>query len=105
MKSRKKKLFSCLENLKDCLPSAGNSLEHLLEGQDYDFQQRAPSIHGKAFLEQEHLLPDYQDKLGPGYKKKTTKLSDVCAKKKESVSNKRIKINPNNNQKLLTHCL
>lgn len=31
---KEKKLFSCLENLKDCLPSAGNSLEHLLEGQD-----------------------------------------------------------------------
>ena len=31
---------------------------------------RVPSIHQKAFSEQEHLLPNYQDKLGPGYKKK-----------------------------------
>ena len=56
---------------------------------------RVPSIHQKAFSEQEHLLPNYQDKLGPGYKKKKIKeFSDACTKKKERVSNEQIKNQP-----------
>ena len=51
---------------------------------------RVPSIYQKAFSEQEHLLPNYQDKLGPGYKKKKQKnlVMHAQKRKKESQTNK-----------------
>ena len=51
---------------------------------------RVPSIYQKAFSEQEHLLPNYQDKLGPGYKKKKQKNLVMHAQKrmKESQTNR-----------------